>query len=83
MNINRKYYRCKIVPQVINHIKKTRPVYLRTGTVYLLHENASSRKTKEVGDYLAEHKVKVFFTLPTLLALPPVTFGYFLCGWKE
>ena len=53
-HINSNYYRCKILPQVINHMTKTRPAYFRTGSISsLIH------KTKEVRDYLAEHKVKV------------------------
>ena len=60
-------------------MKKIRPAHLRTGWVYVLHDNASPHKTKKVRDYLAEQKVKI---LPYPLYNPdlaPVMFCYFLC----
>ena len=66
--INNKYYKCKIL---INHMKKTK---LRIGRVFLLYDNASSHKSKEVRDYLAEQKVKV-------LPHPPYSPDFVLCDF--
>ena len=78
---NSKYYRCKILPQVINQMinkmKKTRSAHLRTGRVYLLLDNASSHKTKEVREYLAENKVKALSHPPSRPDLSPCDFWLF------
>ena len=63
--MNSKYYRCTFLAKMINHMKKASlPACLRIGRVYLLHDNASSHKTKEVRDYVAEQKVKVLLYHP-------------------
>ena len=71
------YYRCKILPQMINHMKKTRAAHLRTGRVYLLHDNTSSHKTKEVRDYLTEHKVNILLHPSYSPDLAPCDFWLF------
>jgi histone-lysine N-methyltransferase SETMAR len=76
-HINSRYYRHKILPQVINHMKKNKPASLRTSRLYLLHDNASSHKTKEVNDYLATQKIKVLPHPPYSPDLAPCDFWLF------
>ena len=78
-HINHKYYRCKILPQVFNHMKKTRPPTSEQAGCICSMTMPPRIKLKKWEIIWLSTRSRFCLTLPTALTLPPVMFGYFLC----
>lgn len=55
------YYSQQVLPKVLEAARISQPTRLRAGRLHILHDNASSHKTRAVQEFLRENK---FQTLP-------------------